>query len=61
VLDAAHGLLALGVDVGDRVCIHSEDRREWIVLDLATVKNIFRSNAVAAKVFGRHRPATNSR
>ena len=37
VLDAAHGLLALGVDVGDRVCIHSEDRPHWIVLDLATV------------------------
>jgi len=37
VVDAAHGLLALGVDVGDRVCIHSEDRPEWIVLDLATV------------------------
>lgn len=34
---AANGLLALGVDVGDRVSIHSEDRREWIVLDLATV------------------------
>ncbi|MFQ5967881.1 MAG: AMP-dependent synthetase/ligase [Acidimicrobiia bacterium] len=37
VLDAAHGLLALGVDVGDRVSIHSEDRPEWIILDLATV------------------------
>ncbi len=37
VLDAAHGLLALGVDVGDRVSIHSEDRPEWIVLDIATV------------------------
>ena len=37
VLDAAHGLLALGVDVGDRVSIHSEDRPEWVVLDLATV------------------------
>ncbi len=34
---AAHGLLALGVDVGDRVSIHSEDRPEWVVLDLATV------------------------
>jgi len=37
VLDAAHGLLALGLDVGDRVCIHSEDRPEWVILDLATV------------------------
>src|SRR3712207_1396773 len=37
VVDAAHGLLELGVDVGDRVAIHSEDRPEWIVLDLATV------------------------
>ena len=35
--DAAHGLLALGVDVGDRVSIHCEDRPEWIILDLATV------------------------
>jgi long-chain acyl-CoA synthetase len=34
---AAHGLLALGVDVGDRVAIHSEDRPEWVILDLATV------------------------
>ena len=34
---AAHGLLALGVDVGDRVAIHSEDRHEWVVLDLAAV------------------------
>ena len=34
---AAHGLLALGVDVGDRVTIHSEDRPEWVILDIATV------------------------
>lgn len=34
---AANGLLALGVGVGDRVAIHSEDRPEWIILDLATV------------------------
>lgn len=34
---AAHGLLSLGVEVGDRVTIHSEDRPEWIILDLATV------------------------
>ncbi|MGH9186962.1 MAG: AMP-dependent synthetase/ligase [Acidimicrobiales bacterium] len=37
VMDAAHGLLALGVDVGDRVGIHSEDRPEWVILDLASV------------------------
>jgi len=37
VLDAAHGLLALDVEVGDRVSIHSEDRPEWVVLDLAAV------------------------
>ncbi|HSR44721.1 MAG TPA: AMP-binding protein [Acidimicrobiia bacterium] len=34
---AAHGLLALGVEPGDRVSIHSEDRPEWVILDLATV------------------------
>ncbi len=34
---AAHGLLALGVEVGDRVSIHSEDRPEWVILDLAAV------------------------
>lgn len=37
VLDAANGLLALGVDVGDRVSIHAEDRPEWVIMDLATV------------------------
>ncbi len=37
VLEAAHGLLALGVGVGDRVAIHAEDRPEWVILDLATV------------------------
>ncbi len=34
---AAHGLLKLGLEVGDRVAIHSEDRPEWVILDLATV------------------------
>ncbi|MYA00060.1 MAG: long-chain fatty acid--CoA ligase [Acidimicrobiaceae bacterium] len=34
---AAHGLLELGVNVGDRVAIHSEDRPEWVILDLAAV------------------------
>ncbi len=37
VHEAAHGLLALGVTKGDRVSIHSEDRPEWVVLDIATV------------------------
>jgi long-chain acyl-CoA synthetase len=37
VLDAAHGLLALRLDVGDRVSIHSEDRPEWVILDVATI------------------------
>ena len=37
VLDVAHGLLALGVDVGDRVAIHSENRPEWLYVDAATV------------------------
>ena len=37
VLTAAHGLLALGVRKGDVVSIHSEDRPEWLVFDLATV------------------------
>ena len=36
-VDAAHGLLALGVEPGDRVSIHSEDRPEWMILDFATV------------------------
>ncbi len=37
VESAAYGLLALGVGVGDRVSIHSEDRPEWVILDVATV------------------------
>ncbi len=37
VLEAAHGLLALGVYEGDRVSIQSEDRPEWVILDMATV------------------------
>lgn len=37
VLDAAHALLDLGIEPGDRVSIHAEDRTEWVVLDLATV------------------------
>lgn len=30
----AHGLLALGVEVGDRVAVHSENRREWLFCDI---------------------------
>ena len=37
VVDAGHALLALGADTGDRVSIHSEDRPEWVLLDLAAV------------------------
>jgi len=37
VLTAAHGLLALGATKGDVVSIHSEDRPEWVILDLAAV------------------------
>ena len=37
VLLAAHGLLSLGLEVGERVSIHSEDRPEWVILDVATV------------------------
>jgi long-chain acyl-CoA synthetase len=37
VLAAAHGLLALGVTRGDVVSIHSEDRPEWLTLDMAAV------------------------
>ncbi|MGD9701306.1 MAG: long-chain fatty acid--CoA ligase [Acidimicrobiia bacterium] len=37
IADAAHGLMALGIEPGDRVSIHAEDRPEWIILDLATV------------------------
>ncbi|HEY7583431.1 MAG TPA: AMP-binding protein [Acidimicrobiia bacterium] len=37
VTAAAHGLLALGVEPGDRVSIQSEDRPEWVILDVATV------------------------
>lgn len=45
ILHAAHGLLALGVKEGDRVSIHSEDRPEWVILDLA-------ANAIRAMSVG---------
>ncbi len=37
ILTASHGLLALGVDARDVVSIHSEDRPEWVILDIAAV------------------------
>ncbi len=32
-----HALLALGTGVGDRVAVHSENRREWLYADIGTV------------------------
>ncbi|WP_447003337.1 AMP-dependent synthetase/ligase [Saccharothrix isguenensis] len=32
-----HALLALGVEAGDRVAIHSENRREWLYTDIGAV------------------------
>ncbi|HEX2772491.1 MAG TPA: AMP-binding protein, partial [Micromonosporaceae bacterium] len=37
VQNVAHGLLALGVQPGDRVAIQSENRPEWLYSDVATV------------------------
>ena len=37
VQDVAFGLIELGVQPGDRVAIHSENRPEWVYSDLATV------------------------
>ncbi len=37
VVTAGHALLALGIEPGDRVAIHSENRREWLYSDMATV------------------------
>jgi long-chain acyl-CoA synthetase len=37
VQTVAHGLLALGIEPGDRVAILSENRREWLFTDVATV------------------------
>jgi long-chain acyl-CoA synthetase len=33
----AHALLSLGIEVGDRVAIHSENRPEWLYTDVATI------------------------
>ncbi len=37
ILDVGHALIALGVEPGDRVAVQSENRPEWLYLDLATV------------------------
>ncbi len=37
IVVTAHGLLALGMQRGDVVSIHSEDRPEWVIVDLAAV------------------------
>ena len=37
VTDVGHALLALGIGPGDRVAIQSENRREWLYTDVATV------------------------
>jgi len=37
VVTVGHALLSLGVEPGDRVSIQSENRPEWLVLDIATV------------------------
>ncbi|WP_232680114.1 long-chain fatty acid--CoA ligase [Nocardioides sp. R-C-SC26] len=34
---AGHALISLGIEPGDRVSIQSENRPEWLVLDMATV------------------------
>ncbi len=35
VEDVGRGLIALGVEAGDHVCIFSENRPEWVITDLA--------------------------
>jgi long-chain acyl-CoA synthetase len=37
VQDVAHGLLAFGVEPGDRVAVHSENRPEWLYSDVGAV------------------------
>jgi long-chain acyl-CoA synthetase len=37
VVTVGHAFLALGIEPGDRIAIHSENRREWLYSDVATV------------------------
>jgi long-chain acyl-CoA synthetase len=37
VVTVGHAWLALGIEPGDRVAIHSENRREWLFSDVATI------------------------
>ena len=37
VLAVANALLALGIEPGDRVAVHSENRPEWVVTDVAAM------------------------
>src|ERR1700752_1018205 len=32
-----HALLALGIEPGDRVAVHSENRREWLYSDVGAI------------------------
>ncbi|GIH03016.1 long-chain-fatty-acid--CoA ligase [Rhizocola hellebori] len=36
-LTVAHALLSLGIEPGDRVAVHAENRPEWLYTDIATV------------------------
>jgi long-chain acyl-CoA synthetase len=37
VQTVGHAFLALGIEPGDRIAVHSENRREWLYADVATV------------------------
>jgi long-chain acyl-CoA synthetase len=37
VLTVGHALISLGVEPGDRVAVHSENRREWLYTDVGTL------------------------
>src|SRR5688572_32835645 len=37
IQEVGSALLALGIEAGDRVAIHSENRREWLYTDLGTI------------------------
>ena len=56
----AHGLLALGVEPGDRVAIHSENRREWLFADLGDRRRPRRSRRPLPDQPGRRGAATCS-